>query len=60
MNEVLENAKTEVINAEKRLKDAKNMLEILRKTGEDTSELQRKVQHAESKLRRYKTALEME
>ena len=60
MQEVLKNAKEEVITAEKRLKDAKQMLEILRKTGEDTSELQRRVQHAESKLRRYKTALEMQ
>ena len=54
--EILEAVKGDIDEAEKQLNAAKELLEKLRKAGEDTSELERKYRVAEARLRRFQAA----
>ena len=54
--EILESVKKDIDEAETQLKAAKELLDRLRKAGENTSELERKYRVAEARLRRFKVA----
>lgn len=54
--EILEVVKGDIDEAETQLKAAKELIDRLRKAGEDTAELERKYREAAGRLRRFKTA----
>lgn len=58
--EILKVAKADIASAEENLKVAKDLIDRLKKTGEDTSELERNYRTAEARLRRFKRAFEAE
>ena len=54
--EILEAVKADIAEAETQLKAAKELIDKLRKAGENTAELERKYRVAEARLRRFKVA----
>jgi len=54
--EILEAVKGDIATAENQLKAARELIDRLRKAGEDTAELERKYRTAAARLRRFKAA----
>lgn len=57
MSEEIRNmAKTDIVAAEVNMKDARDLIDRLRKAGEDVADLERKYRESEQRLRRFKAA----